>query len=78
MEDMILLGQLQMKCIFAYQHIRTCHLQAQYGEMARLTVSCEVNFQEAYEALCGMQEEAIELIGQDEFKAAGVVKDGSG
>lgn len=66
MEDMILLGQLQMKCNFAYQHIRTCHLQAQYGEMARLTVSCEVNFQETYEALCGMQEEAIKLIGQDE------------
>ncbi len=66
MEDMILLGQLQIKCSFKYQTILRCHLHAQYGEMARLTVSCEVNFQEAYETLCGMQEEPIELIGQDE------------
>lgn len=64
-EEMMLLGELQIQCRFAYQHIRSCHLQEQYGKMARLTVSCEVNFQDAYEALCGMQEEPIELTGQD-------------
>ena len=66
MEDMILLGQLQIKCNFTYQTILRCHLYAQYGEMARLTVSCIVNFQEAYDMLRGMQEEQIELIGQVE------------
>lgn len=66
MEDMILLGQLQIKSKFDYQHILSCHLQTQYGEMAKLTVSCEVDFSEAYGALCGMQEEPIELTGQDE------------
>lgn len=66
MEDMILLGQLRIKCNFKYQTILRCHFHAQYGEMARLTVSCIVNFQEAYDMLCGMQEEQIELIGQDE------------
>ena len=32
MEDMMLLGKLQMRCNFAYQHIRYCHLQAQFGK----------------------------------------------
>ena len=35
MEDMMLLGKLQMRCNFAYHHIRYCHLQAQFGEMAK-------------------------------------------
>ncbi len=63
---MILLGQLQIKCSFKYQTILRCHLYAQYGEMAKLTVSCIVNFQETYDVLCMMQEEQIELISQDE------------
>lgn len=66
MEDMILLGQLQLKCNFDYQTILNCHLHAQYGEMTRLTASCIVSFKEAYNTLYQMKEEQIELIGQDE------------
>lgn len=66
MEDMILLGQLQLKCNFEYQTILNCHLHAQYGEMTRLKVSCIVNFKEAYNTVCRMQEEQVELVGQDE------------
>ena len=66
MEDMILLGQLQINSIFKYRTILSCHLQAQYGEMTRLTVSCVVDYQEAFDALCRMQEEQVELSSQDE------------
>lgn len=66
MEDMILLGQLQLMCNFEYQTILNCHLHTQYGEMTRLTASCVVSFKEAYNTLCQMKEEQIELIGQDE------------
>lgn len=66
MEDMILLGQLQINCIFKYRTILSCHLQERYGEMTRLTVSCVTDFQEAYGALGRMQEEQIELSSQDE------------
>ncbi len=66
MEDMILLGQLQLMCNFEYQTILNCHLHTQYGEMTSLTASCVVSFKEAYNTLCQMKEEQIELIGQDE------------
>ena len=66
MEDMILLGQLQINSIFKYRTILSCHLQARYGEMTRLTVSCVVDYQEAFDALCRMQEEQVELSSQDE------------
>ncbi len=66
MEDMILLGQLQINSIFKYRTILSCHLQARYGEMTRLTVSCVVDYQEAFNALCRMQEEQVELSSQDE------------
>ena len=66
MEDMILLGQLQINSIFKYRTILSCHLQARYGEMTRLTVSCVVDYQEVFDALCRMQEEQVELSSQDE------------
>lgn len=66
MEDIILLGQLQINSIFKYRTILSCHLQARYGEMTRLTVSCVVDYQEAFDALCRMQEEQVELSSQDE------------
>ena len=59
MEDMILLGQLQINSIFKYRTILSCHLQARYGEMTRLTVSCVVDYQEVFDAMCRMQEEQV-------------------
>lgn len=66
MEDVILLGQLQVNCNFKYKTILSCHLYMQYGEMARMEVSCVVNYNEAYNMLCRMKEQQLELIGQDE------------
>lgn len=64
MEDAILLGQLIVKCRFAYQAILSCYMYAKYGEMTRVRITCTVKFEETQNILSQMREEPLELLSR--------------